>query len=75
MSSIEFSTEEKEVIGLKIQLYFSEELDQQIGQFDAGQNRYDSQADWFMNDSVDISHQKHTHRLESARSRSRVRVS
>ncbi|MCZ6830694.1 MAG: DUF2164 domain-containing protein [Gammaproteobacteria bacterium] len=35
MSSIEFSTEEKEVIGLKIQLYFSEELDQQIGQFDA----------------------------------------
>ena len=35
MSSIEFSTEEKEVIGRKIQLYFSEELDQQIGQFDA----------------------------------------
>ena len=35
MSSIEFSREEKEVIARKIQLYFTEELDQQIGQFDA----------------------------------------
>jgi uncharacterized protein (DUF2164 family) len=35
MSSIEFSREEKEVIACKIQLYFTEELDQDIGQFDA----------------------------------------
>ncbi len=35
MSKIEFSKEEKEHIIRKIQLYFSEELDQQIGQFDA----------------------------------------
>ena len=35
MSSIEFSREEKEIIARKIQLYFTEELDQQIGQFDA----------------------------------------
>ncbi len=35
MASIEFSREEKEVIVRKIQLYFSEELDQEIGQFDA----------------------------------------
>ena len=35
MSSIEFSREEKQVICRKIQLYFSEELDQEIGQFDA----------------------------------------
>lgn len=36
MSQIEFSREEKEVICRKIQLYFQEELDQEIGQFDAG---------------------------------------
>ena len=36
MSQIEFSREEKEVICRKIQLYFKEELDQEIGQFDAG---------------------------------------
>ena len=36
MSQIEFSSEEKEVICRKIQLYFQEELDQEIGQFDAG---------------------------------------
>lgn len=35
MSQIEFSREEKEVISRKVQLYFSEELDQEIGQFDA----------------------------------------
>ena len=35
MSEIEFSKEEKEIIIKKIQLYFSEELDQKIGQFDA----------------------------------------
>jgi len=35
MSEIEFSKDEKEIIGKKIQLYFSEELDQDIGQFDA----------------------------------------
>ncbi len=35
MSKIEFSKEEKEVIVRKIQLYFREELDQEIGQFDA----------------------------------------
>lgn len=36
MSQIEFSSEEKDVICRKIQLYFKEELDQEIGQFDAG---------------------------------------
>jgi len=35
MAEIEFTKEEKEVIGKKIQLYFSQELDQEIGQFDA----------------------------------------
>lgn len=35
MSKIEFSKEEKEVIIRKIQMYFREELDQEIGQFDA----------------------------------------
>ena len=35
MSGIEFSREEKELIGRKIQLYFHEELEQEIGQFDA----------------------------------------
>jgi uncharacterized protein (DUF2164 family) len=33
---MEFSKEEKEIISRKIQLYFQEELDQDIGQFDAG---------------------------------------
>ncbi|MCU7853423.1 MAG: DUF2164 domain-containing protein [Candidatus Thiodiazotropha sp. (ex Monitilora ramsayi)] len=35
MSEIEFSKDEKEIITKKIQMYFSEELDQIIGQFDA----------------------------------------
>ncbi len=35
MSKIEFSKEEKDHIIHKGQLYFSEELDQKIGQFDA----------------------------------------
>jgi len=35
MSDIEFTKEEKEIITRKIQLYFTEELDQEIGQFDA----------------------------------------
>jgi uncharacterized protein (DUF2164 family) len=35
MSEIEFSKEEKELIVRKIQLYFTEELDSEIGQFDA----------------------------------------
>ena len=35
MSTIEFSKEEKEVLVRKIQLYFNEELEQKIGQFDA----------------------------------------
>jgi uncharacterized protein (DUF2164 family) len=35
MSEIEFSKEEKEIITRKIQLYFREELDLEIGQFDA----------------------------------------
>jgi uncharacterized protein (DUF2164 family) len=35
MSVIEFTKEEKEVIVNKIKLYFAEELDQEIGQFDA----------------------------------------
>jgi len=35
MSDITFSKEEKALIVRKIQLYFSEELKQQIGQFDA----------------------------------------
>lgn len=33
---MEFSKEEKEIISRKIQLYFQEELEQDIGQFDAG---------------------------------------
>lgn len=36
MSEIRFSPEEREAICRKIQLYFKEELDQEIGQFDAG---------------------------------------
>jgi len=35
MSKIEFSKEEIAIITKKIQLYFSEELNQEIGQFDA----------------------------------------
>ncbi len=35
MTDITFSKEEKEIITKKIQLYFSESLDQEIGQFDA----------------------------------------
>ena len=35
MSIIEFTKDEKKVIISKIQLYFNEELDQEIGQFDA----------------------------------------
>ncbi|MGY8872153.1 MAG: DUF2164 domain-containing protein [Pseudomonadales bacterium] len=35
MSKIEFSNEQKNVIVQKIQRYFQEELDQDMGQFDA----------------------------------------
>ena len=35
MSEIEFSKEEKALIVKKMQLYFREELNQEIGQFDA----------------------------------------
>lgn len=35
MAKIEFSKEEKAVIIRKLQLYFSQELEQKIGQFDA----------------------------------------
>jgi len=35
MPDIEFSKEEKKLIIHKVQLYFKEELDQDIGQFDA----------------------------------------
>ena len=35
MAEIKFSKEEKELITKKIQLYFKEELDREIGQFDA----------------------------------------
>ena len=35
MSKIKFSKEEKELIIQKIKLYFNDELDQDIGQFDA----------------------------------------
>jgi uncharacterized protein (DUF2164 family) len=35
LSAIEFSKEEKDIIVNKIQLYFREELDQDIGRFDA----------------------------------------
>lgn len=36
MSKIEFTKEETDVICRKIQLYFHEELEQELGQFDAG---------------------------------------
>ena len=35
VDKIEFSKEEKEIVVRKIQLYFKEELDQEIGSFDA----------------------------------------
>jgi len=35
MAKIEFSKAEKDLITRKVQLYFREELDQQLGQFDA----------------------------------------
>jgi uncharacterized protein (DUF2164 family) len=35
MSKIEFSKEERQLLVRKIQLYFREELEQEIGQFDA----------------------------------------
>ena len=35
MSKISFSREEKDILVRKIKLYFSEELNQEIGQFDA----------------------------------------
>ena len=35
MSELKFSKEEKEIIRSKIQFYFREELNQEIGQFDA----------------------------------------
>ena len=35
MAEVEFSKEEKELITKKIQFYFKEELDREIGQFDA----------------------------------------
>lgn len=35
MSTIEFTSDEKDIIARKIQLYFREELEQDIGQFDA----------------------------------------
>ena len=35
MSELKFSKEKKEIIRAKIQLYFREELNQEIGQFDA----------------------------------------
>ena len=35
MSEIKFTSEEKEVIARKIQQYFQEELEQEIGSFDA----------------------------------------
>ncbi|RYZ94182.1 MAG: DUF2164 domain-containing protein [Moraxellaceae bacterium] len=35
MTKIEFSKAEKELVTRKVQLYFRDELDQQLGQFDA----------------------------------------
>ena len=35
MSEIKFSIEQKDIIVNKIKLYFNDELDQEIGQFDA----------------------------------------
>jgi uncharacterized protein (DUF2164 family) len=36
MAEIKFSKEEREVISRRIQMYFQEELEQEIGGFDAG---------------------------------------
>jgi uncharacterized protein (DUF2164 family) len=36
MSEIIFTSEERDIICRKIQLYLHEELDQEVGQFDAG---------------------------------------
>ena len=36
MSQIEFTREERDVICRKIQRYFHDELDQEVGQFEAG---------------------------------------
>lgn len=36
MAEISFTNEERDVICRKIQLYFQEELEREIGQFDAG---------------------------------------
>ena len=36
MAEIKFSKEEKEAVCRRIQMYFQEELEQEIGQFDAG---------------------------------------
>lgn len=36
MSEIKFTPQERDTICRKIQLYFQEELEQEIGQFDAG---------------------------------------
>ena len=36
MAEIKFTPEERDAICRKVQLYFAEELDQEIGQFDAG---------------------------------------
>ena len=36
MPKVDFKKEEKDVIISKVQRYFKEELDQEIGQFDAG---------------------------------------
>ncbi len=35
MAAVEFSKEEKEILARKVQLYFKEELKQDLGQFDA----------------------------------------
>lgn len=36
MSEITFTREERDIIARRIQMYFQEELEQEIGQFDAG---------------------------------------
>lgn len=36
MAEIKFSKDERETISRRIQMYFQEELEQEIGQFDAG---------------------------------------
>ena len=44
MTGIEFSREEKELIARKIQLYFSEELEQEIGPLFYHRGLYEAQA-------------------------------